>query len=234
MINFSEFNDLARRRRAIRHFQPDPIDKETLLRLLETAQWAPSGYNLQPTHYYAVTNEVLKNSLYSACFKQKQILEAPATIVFTGDRRVFENHFEKVIRMELETGAINEEYEKKLRQFVPLAFAHSPMGLGWFWKAALAPLLRLATPVPDFPAAHKRFWLAKQVLLNAMIFMLAATAEGLATVPMEGFDESRVKRALGIPRSHIVPVLIPVGYAVTADLKKTRLPLQDVLHWDRW
>ena len=33
----------------------------------------------------------------------------------------------------------------------------------------------------------------------AMVFMLAAHAEGLGTCPMEGFDESRVKRLLRLP-----------------------------------
>jgi nitroreductase len=71
-------------------------------------------------------------------------------------------------------------------------------------------------------------------MLSAMTFMLAAKAAGLSTVPMEGFDESRVKKVLGIPAHHIVPVVIPVGYSDTAHLKKSRIPLADMTHYNGW
>ena len=61
---------------------------------------------------------------------------------------------------------------------------------------------------------HKRFWLAKQVMLCAMNLMLAAEAAGLSTLPMEGFDEGRVRKVLGIPRTQVVPVIVAVGYAL--------------------
>ena len=64
--------------------------------------------------------------------------------------------------------------------------------------------------------------------------MLAATAAGLATAPMEGFDEVYVKRILGIPSSHIVPIVIPVGYPVDMELNSTRIPIDDITHWNTW
>jgi len=54
--------------------------------------------------------------------------------------------------------------------------------------------------------------LAKQVSLAAMNFMLAAASGGLGTCPMEGFDESRVKKILGIGREKVVVLMMPVGY----------------------
>ena len=79
-----------------------------------------------------------------------------------------------------------------------------------------------------------RNWLTKQVMLAAMNFMLAASAAGLGTVPMEGFDESRVKALLGIPARHVVPVLVPVGVAADGELRKSRLPLDEMVHRNRW
>ena len=67
-----------------------------------------------------------------------------------------------------------------------------------------------------------------------MNFMIAAEAAGLATCPMEGFDERRVQKALGIPR-HYLPILVtPVGYSAEGDPAKTRLPLEHLVHRDRW
>lgn len=229
-----EFERLVRSRRATRHFKPDPIPDDLLTRVLDAARWAPSGYNLQPTHFVVVTDAALRERLFPACMSQRQVREAPAVIVLTGDKRVADHHFTDVTRSDLEAGCVSDEYAALLRRVVPLAFGQGPAGLGWLWKAALLPGARLVRPIPSMPAVHKRFWVTKQVMLSAMVLMLAAGAAGLATVPMEGFDEGRVRRVLRIPRWHVIPVVIPIGYAADATLKKTRLPLDRILHRDGW
>lgn len=229
-----EFESLVRARRATRHFKPEPIPDDLLTRLLDLARWSPSGYNLQPTHFTVVTDAALKDRLCPACMSQRQVLEAPAIVVLSGDRRVAQTHFQDVMRCDVDGGCITDEYANLLRRVVPLAFGHGPAGLGWLWKATLLPAARLLRPIPSMPAVHKRYWVTKQVMLSAMVLMLAAQAAGLATVPMEGFDERRVKRILRIPRWHVVPVVIPMGYAKDTTLKKTRLPLERVVHRNAW
>ncbi len=233
-MNLDEFERLTKRRRATRHFRSDPIPEALLNRLLDIAHWAPSGYNLQPTHYTVVRDATLKPALYEACLKQRQILEAPVVVVFSGDREVATHHLERVLTRDREAGATTDDYASLLRRRVGLAFAQGPVGLGWLGKATLSPLMRLVKPVPSIPAVHKQYWVTKQVMLSAMVFMLAATAAGLSTVPMEGFDEQWVRRVLRIPSSHIVPVVIPVGYSSAGNLTKTRLPLTDLVHRNRW
>lgn len=232
--DLKSFLALVRSRRATRHFRPDPVPPDLLDELLEAARWAPSGFNLQPTHFVVVTDPAAKAKLYPACMKQRQVLEAGATVVFTGDRRVVENHFERVLHQDREAGAINDAYEQILRRVVPLSFNHGPLGVGWLWKAVAGAVAERFVPIPSIQAVHKVYWLAKQVSLSAMVFMLAAEAAGLATCPMEGFGESAVRRALGIPASQAVVLVVPVGYADNAALTKTRLPPDAVVHRDRW
>jgi nitroreductase len=233
MMRLDEFESLAKSRRAIRHFKPDPVPAELLDRLIDIARWAPSGYNLQPTHFVLVTDAAIKSALVPACLKQRQIKEAPAVIVITGDRRIMQNNFADVLAMEKSAGCIDDAYEKVLRKFVPLAFSHKPAGLGWLVKTTL-PALGLFTPMPSIPAVFQRYWLTKQTMLAAMTLMLAASAAGLSTLPMEGFDERRVRKVLGIPRSQIVPIVIAIGHAIEKDLKKTRLPIERLVHRDKW
>ncbi len=219
---------------ATRHFRADPVPTGLLDRLVELARWAPSGYNLQPTHFVIVTDPAVRGRLCPACMDQPQICKAPALVVFTGDRNVAANHFQAMLAMEKEAGSATPEYAAALCAVVPLAFGRGPAGLGWLWKAALVPLARLFRSVPSIPAVQKRFWLAKQVMLAAMTFMLAAEAAGLSTLPMEGFDEGRVRKVLGIPRSHIVPVIVAVGYPKPLVNKKTRLPIETLVHREKW
>jgi nitroreductase len=233
-MNLNDFEQLAQTRRAVRHFLSDPIEEGLLERLLRVAHWAPSGYNLQPTHYVLVQDPAIRAQLLTACMGQKQIVDAPAAVVFTGDRRAAENNLERMLQMELAAGSMDSSYEQILRKYVTLGFSHEPLGLGWLWKSILIPILRFFTPIPTLPAVYKTRWLTKQVALNAMVFMLAAHSAGLATVPMEGFDESRVKKLLNIPSTHIAPLLIPVGYPADNNLTKTRLPLEGRLHHNGW
>lgn len=233
-ITMEDFEKLVRGRRSTRHFRPDPLPVGLLARLLAIAQWAPSGYNLQPAHFVVVTDPALRKKLRHACMNQAQVEESPAVVVFTGDRNVHKTHFERMVAQEREAGAINESYEKLLRRVVPLAFGRGPLGLQRAVKAALGPVLGFLAPVPEFPAVHMRTWVNRQVMLPAMVFMLAAHAAGLSSVPMEGFDGRRVRRVLGIPRSQIVTVVVPVGYAKEGQLVKTRLPIEEVTHWNGW
>jgi len=234
MMNLDEFESLTKSRRATRNFSSEPVPTEILERLIDIARWSPSGYNLQPTHFVLVTDPAVKSPLVPACLKQRQVAEAAAVIVITGDKRAAEQNFADMIAMEKSAGSIDEAYELRLRKVIPLVFGQGPAGLGWAFKAAAAPVLGLVTPTPSIPAVFKRFWVTKQVMLCAMTLMLAATSAGLATLPMEGFDERRVRRVLGIPRSQTIPVVIAIGYSADKNLKKTRLPLERFIHRNKW
>ena len=50
-----EFSELVRTRRSVRRYQETPVPRELLQELLETACWAPSGDNLQPWYFLALT-----------------------------------------------------------------------------------------------------------------------------------------------------------------------------------
>lgn len=229
-----QFEYLAKSRRATRHFRGDPVSSELLHRVIEIAHWAPSGYNLQPTHFTLVTEPERRQKLAVACLGQRPVAEAPAVIVVSGDRFVADRHFSAMLEAEREAGSIKPGYEALLRKVVPLSFKRGPLGINLLWKATLLPIVRLFRPIPELPAVQPRFWLAKQTSLAAMNLMLAAEAAGLATLPMEGFDEGRVRRVLGMPRSHVVTLVIAVGYATDHPRSKTRLPLSMVLHREHW
>jgi nitroreductase len=234
-LELEAFESLSRNRRAIRNFRPDPVPEDLLSRLLEIARWAPSGYNLQPTHFVVVTDEKIRARLRPACMNQRQITDAPVVVVLAGDGNVMQNNFESTLAADRTAGAVSAEYEKLLRSVVPLAFGRGPIGFGWLWKSTLIPMARIVRPIPGLPAVNRRFWATKQVMLVAMNLMLAASAAGLATLPMEGFDESRVRKVLKIPRSQVVPVIVAMGYPAPGPaLIKSRLPLEKLVHRETW
>ena len=79
--------DCIKGRRSIRKFKEQPIDRELLSEIIETASYAPSWKHTQITRYIAVTGE-LKDKLAAECTsaypKNGEIItQAPMLIVVT-------------------------------------------------------------------------------------------------------------------------------------------------------
>ena len=60
--------ELILTRRSIRQFKQDPVSKDILEKLVNSARLAPSGANLQPLEFVAVDDGELKKELFS-CLK---------------------------------------------------------------------------------------------------------------------------------------------------------------------
>ncbi|HWR07297.1 nitroreductase family protein, partial [Sporomusa sp.] len=57
-----EFFEVIKKRRSIRKYMPDPVQKEDILKILEAANWAPSALDLQPWEFLVVSGDK-KNKL---------------------------------------------------------------------------------------------------------------------------------------------------------------------------
>lgn len=80
-------------RRSIRHYKPDPVDDETLRKVLEAARWAPSWANTQCWRFIIVRDSNIKAELAKIAYRFKRndelvvsaaaraIVETPVTIV---------------------------------------------------------------------------------------------------------------------------------------------------------
>ena len=90
-------------------------------------------------------------------------------------------------------------------------------------------------PVPQPVAAEA--WALKSAMLAAQTYLLAATARGLATAPMEGFDADRLRAYLDVPPRYSLPLVVATGYApagATASETSPRLPAEDMFFEDRF
>lgn len=52
--DFDRVDHFLRSRRSIRTYREEPVDRETLARLVQTASYAPSGHNFQPVHWLVI------------------------------------------------------------------------------------------------------------------------------------------------------------------------------------
>ena len=63
---------------------------------------------------------------------------------------------------------------------------------------------------------------------------LQAAAEGLGTCWIGAFYEDPVKELLGIPPEIRVVELLTVGYPAGSPRPLSRLPVKNLVHWERW
>ena len=55
--DYMELMEAIKTRRSIRKFTDEPVPREKLEKIIEAAMWAPSGQNLQPWYFVALTND---------------------------------------------------------------------------------------------------------------------------------------------------------------------------------
>ena len=93
-----EFSEVVRGRRSIRRFKPDPIPKEKLEKLLESAQWAVSAMNRQDWYFVVLQGQQKEGLLriFAEAFEgMKPMLEqsfAGKTDFIEGVRKFFSTY----------------------------------------------------------------------------------------------------------------------------------------------
>jgi len=84
-----DFIELARTRRSVRRFRPDPVPAELVKKLVEAAAEAPSACNSQPWHFVALFDDALRAQVAAACTSplvpiNKFVASAPMLVVQVG------------------------------------------------------------------------------------------------------------------------------------------------------
>lgn len=81
--------DVIKKRRSIRIFTEQIIQKEAIIKLLEAASWAPSGKNGQPWKFAVITeNNKLKRNLSELTVYRNLVKKAPCIILVFLDKSI--------------------------------------------------------------------------------------------------------------------------------------------------
>jgi nitroreductase len=197
------------KRRAIKSFKTDAIAPELLKQLVELTVAAPSSYNLQDWRIVLVQSEAQKAALSEAAWGQQQIIQAPVTFVFAVDRTAWQRDLEQICAIGLQAGGWNQQTVDYFKNAIP-QFQNS---LG----------------------EKTREYAIKDAMIAATHLMLAAESLGLASCPMNGWMEDKVKAVIGAADNPdiAIAVLVPVGYAAEPRKNAGRLPLSHNVFEDR-
>lgn len=216
------FAKISSLRCAARSFDSNrEVASELLTEVLKVTQEAPSAFNLQPYKIIVVQSREGKDALCQAMLggNVKKVADAPVTVVFAADKDPARNA-RKLMDLELAHGK-PQEYVSSLPSKITFL-----LGKGWLSTKFRSVVTHLTSPLSAAPNIRSTDstteWAYKNASLAAAAYMYAATANGLATAPMEGFDERRLCYSLGVDTErYSIPLVISTGYAAAANSGKS-------------
>lgn len=201
--------EVFRSRRSVRSYDPSHvIPREELKEILELATRAPSSSNLQHWRFLVIDTPELKQQLLPIANNQQQVAEASAIIAVLGDTEGW-RRAETIYGEAAKAGYMPEDVA---RSFIE----------------------RMTTNYSSLPPQRVREIAIVDASLVAMQLMLVARAKGYDTVPMGGYDKEKFKEAFGIPARYVPVMLLPIGKAAKSGHPTVRLPLDEVVHWNRF
>lgn len=207
---WAAFCQTNRRRRAIRDFDGAPLEDAVIRELLAEAQLAPTSGNLQPYQLHWLRDPAKKARVAEACEAQRAASSASTLIVVVTSRRLAVRTAEAQLH-HVEASGLNDKSKtyyraqlRKFRRFLGIAPLLAPLRL-------VLSLLHPARTLLPLGVSGVRHWTARSGLYAAQTLILAASARGLDTCPMEGFDAAKVAGLLDLPRGSVIPIVIALG-----------------------
>lgn len=209
-------------RMSIRKFKPEPVSKEVLMSVFDTAKWSPSYKNTQPWEAVIVSGskkDELSKRLMDVFEKgEKPVPDIPEPESWPShiDMRIKDLFRKRSERFGIDFSDPEVGRRSKIANF---RFYGAPHGIFLFQDASL-PL-----------------WSLFDMGLFAQSLMLAAHANGLGTVPQAFLTDysSVVKEFLGIPDSKRLVLGISIGYPDLEDkansFRTDRIDVNEIVKW---
>ena len=194
-----------------------PVPPEVIRECLELAVQAPTGASSESWHFVVVTDQEQRKALGAIYRKGYQLYRqktASAHPLYEG-RSLPPEH-----RATLKKVRSSSEYLADHMHEVPVLLVPC------IWSRV------------DGQSSADQAGVWGSILPAVWSFMLAARLRGLGTAltTVHLYYEQEAAEVLGVPYEQVTQAaLIPVAYTLGTDFKPApRMPLDSVLHWDRW
>ncbi|CAN5422515.1 nitroreductase family protein [soil metagenome] len=213
-----ELYDVMRTTSAVREFTGDEIPDEVLRRILDHARFAPSGGNRQGAHIVVVCEQATR--------------EALVELTKTGAKR----YFAQILNGEAPWNPLQPcgvSHETVAATDVPDMFTE-PLLSASVVLVVSVDLAVVAATDQDLD----RIGVVSGASVYPLVWnlLLAARSEGyggtLTTMVVP--EETRVRALLGIPDTHAVAAVVPLGTPVKQPTRLTRQPVSDFVSHERF
>ena len=214
-----DLEEVLRTTFACREFTDDPVTDETLYRILELARFAPSGGNRQGAHVIVVRDQEVRQKLGEMCNSTLRIYGAQ---VDAG-----ENPFNSVIPSKVDFVEAVKTPDERFEMFD--RWGDLPV--------VLVVSIDLET-VASMDKELDRVGVVTGGSVYPLVWniLLAARSEGLAGVLTTAVvpEEAAARELLGLPETHAIAAVIPLGVPVKQLTKLSRREVEEFTTVDQF
>jgi nitroreductase len=188
------------------------VPDESIENILEAIRLTPTSSGLQPFEVFVITDKAVKSNIREIAWNQSQITDCSHLFVFAAWDTYTADRINHMFDLTNEIrGFKNEGWENYRQQL-----------LSNYTKK---------DPQQNFENA------ARQTYIAFMSAITQATAEGLDSTPMEGFDHAALDKLLNLNDKGLrSTLLLPIGYRDAekdwlVHLKKVRKPMKELVNY---
>ena len=216
-----ELKEAIRNRRSIRVFKPDPVKRERLEAIMDTARWSGSGMNMQPWEFMILGGEkmeVLRDALANATGPAKLEFASGMPVPEAQEKRAAE-YRETSDSYNFPPGTEDVDTKRKALMDIRSRLSNAPHVI----------ILYSDKSIVNSP------WGFYSMGLISQSICLAALDYGLGTCIISGPSTRPdiVREICGIPEDKTIVISIIIGYpdpdARINNVPRTRLPIDKMV-----
>jgi len=205
-----DYIELLNKRYATKAMNGSVVPQDKIDNILEAVRLTPTSSGLQPFEVFVITDEAVKAKIREIAWNQSQVTDCSHLLVFAAWDNYTADRINYMFDLTNEVRGFKNEGWENYRQQLLASYPKND-------------------PQKNFEHA------ARQTYIAWMSAMTQATAEGLDSTPMEGFDPSALDGILNLEEKGLrSTLLLPIGYRDAdndwlVNLVKVRKPMKDLI-----
>jgi len=209
-----DVSEAIQKRTTIRRWKQDPVEKEKIIRVLESGRRAPSWGNVQPWRFVVVQDPATIEELAkSAAAGQPQVSTAPVVIVCCGVADVFSRKMHRESLKQLMEAGVMDWPEEFLDKVVLETDQFAPY--------------RLGKEVMTIKAGE-------QIMIAAAFMSLEALNQGLGSCWVGAISPKEAAKVLHLPDDLFVHDLFMIGYPDEDPKPRPRKDFDKIVFWEKY
>ena len=209
-----DVSEAIQKRTTIRRWKPIPVEKEKIIRVLESGRRAPSWGNVQPWRFIVVQDPAkIENLAKSAAAGQPQVGTAPVVIVCCGVADVFSRKMHRESLKQLMDSGVMDWPEEFLDNVVLETDQFAPY--------------RLGKEIMTIKAGE-------QIMISLAFMSLEALNQGLGSCWVGAISPKEAAKVLNLPGDLFVHDLFMLGYPDESPKPRPRKKFDEIVFWEKY
>ncbi len=208
-----DVSEAIQKRVTIRKWKPMPVEKEKIIKVLESGRRAPSWGNVQPWRFIVVQDKAkIEELAKAAAGGQPQVGSAPVVIACCGVAEVFSRKMHRESLKQLMEAGVMEWPEEFLDNVV-------------LESEQFAPYIR-GREVMTIKAGE-------QIMISVAFMALEAVNQGLGSCWIGAISPREAANVLGLPDDMFVHDLFVLGYPDEDPKPRPRKEFDKIVFWEK-